>query len=127
MLLRLDRHIGTNFERLLHVAAAIVARAAQTRCNEDEDRNQMPRNSMHLSCRRTGPGGGAQAKRLPPSSPFPLLSDADAFGVVCAANGYVKLPDAVGTDTGAANATHAQTTARDRRKGQHQWQNEHSS
>lgn len=80
MLLRLDRQIGTNFERLLQAAAATVAHAAQTRCNEDEDRNQMPRNSMldqaltrliahrskfpsasrrqHLSCRRTGPGGG---------------------------------------------------------------------
>ncbi|WP_234710034.1 helix-turn-helix domain-containing protein [Sinorhizobium meliloti] len=73
-------------------------------------------------------GARLTPKRLPPSSPvFPLLSDADAFGVVCAASGYVKLPDAVGIDTGAANATHAQTTARDRGKGQHQWQNEHSS
>lgn len=46
MLLRLDRQIGTNFGRLLQAAAATVAHAAQTRCNDDEDRNQMPRNSM---------------------------------------------------------------------------------
>ncbi len=48
MPLRHERQIGTNFERLLQVAAATVAHVAQTcdRCDEDEGRNQMPRNSM---------------------------------------------------------------------------------